>query len=220
MNKSLYFHLVFVLSGLVLATNVHADVYTIALDISSSTPIVQPNFMQNALPKVREDIAKLPIGSRVKIFTVGDDNANAFTQDLRIQRSQTPSGDTAPMVAKNVEAAITAFLNDLRANPSKMQGESSLSAAFLDASKWCVKGSPCTIQFWTDGMEYQPGILAWPKDYQKPLPPIPLLNLDGTSVIMYGVGVGVPTFVRTKAEEQWQKWLKAHQAGNVDLRRL
>ncbi len=220
MNKKYKYHTLSVLVALALAANARADVYTLALDISSSTPIIQPHFVQNALPKVLEDIAKLPVGSRVKIFTVGDDNANAFTLDLRVQRSQTASGDAASVVAKKVGVAVAAYLNDLRVNPSKMQGESSLSAAFLDASKWCVKGTPCTIQFWTDGMEYQPGIIAWPREYQKPLPPIPALNLDGASVIMYGVGVGVPTFVRTRAEEQWQKWLKAHQAGNVDLRRL
>ena len=197
-----------------------ADTLQILLDVSGSTPIVSPAFMRAVVPKVSETIAKLPVGSRIKVFTVGDDKAEPLSIDLRVQRQRTEQGDTAKELAVNVPNMIAVYLNNLRSHPEKMQGESSLSSAFLDASKWCQSGKPCRIEYWTDGMEYQPHIIAWPKEYKKPLPEIVGLDLKQADVVMYGVGQGVPSQARVAIEQHWQTWLKAHNAGSVDLRRL
>ena len=101
-----------------------------------------------------------------------------------------------------------------------MQNESSLSPAFLDASKYCAPSKPCKINFLTDGMEYQPNIVTWPSEYQKPLPPIAGLDLKGATINMYGIGQGVSSPVRIAVERHWEKWLKTHNAGNITLRRL
>lgn len=198
----------------------HADTYQILLDVSGSTPIVAPAFMRAVVPKVSEAIAKLPVGSRIKVFTVGDDKAEPLSIDMRVQRQKTEQGDTAKELATVVPNMIAAYLNNLRAHPELMQGESSLSPAFLDASKWCQSGKPCRIEYWTDGMEYQPQVIAWPKEYKKPLPGIAGLDLKGADVVMYGVGQGVTSQARVAIEQHWQVWLKAHNAGSVDLRRL
>ncbi len=198
----------------------HADTYQILLDVSGSTPIVSPAFMRAVVPKVSEAIAKLPVGSRIKVFTVGDDKAEPLSIDMRVQRQKTEQGDTAKELATVVPNMIAAYLNNLRAHPELMQGESSLSPAFLDASKWCQSGKPCRIEYWTDGMEYQPQIIAWPKEYMKPLPGIAGLDLKGADVVMYGVGQGVTSQARVAIEQHWQVWLKAHNAGSIDLRRL
>lgn len=202
------------------STVCHADTYEILLDVSGSTPIVAPAFMRAMLPKASEAITKLPVGSRIKVFTVGDDKAEPLSIDLRVQRQKTEQGDTAKELAVTVPNMIAAYLSKLRVHPEQMQGESSLSPAFLDASKWCQSGKPCRIEYWTDGMEYQPQIIAWPKEYKKPLPDIAGLDLKGADVVMYGVGQGVPSQARVAIEQHWQTWLKAHNAGSVDLRRL
>lgn len=198
----------------------YADTFVIALDVSGSTPIVTPAFMRAVLPSVGETILKLPIGSRIKVFTVGDDKAEPIGIDLRVQRQKTSQGDAAKELAAIIPNMIAAYLNELRAHPERMQGESSLSPAFLDASKWCQLPKPCKIEYWTDGMEYQPGIISWPKEYQKPLPDIAGLDLKGAEVVMYGVGLGAPSKARIVIEQHWQTWLKAHNAGSVDIRRL
>lgn len=198
----------------------YADTFVLVLDVSGSTPIVAPTFMRAVLPSVGEAIIKLPIGSRVKVFTVGDDKAEPLNIDLRVQRQKTDQGDTAKELAANIPSMIAGYLTDLRAHPEKMQGESSLSPAFLDASKWCQAAKACKIDYWTDGMEYQPGVIAWPKEFKKPLPEIPGLDLKGANVAMYGVGQGATSTARVAIEQHWQTWLKAHNAGSIDLRRL
>jgi hypothetical protein len=197
-----------------------ADTLAILLDISSSTPIVQPKFIQTTMPMIGDQISKLPIGSQIKVFSVGDDNAVPLAIDMYVQRDKSARGNTAKELAVSVPRDIEKYLNAVRANPSKMQGESSLSPAFLDASKWCKTGKPCQITYLTDGMEYQPGVLAWPVQYKTPLPPIAGLDLKGANVFMFGVGQGVPSQARIAIEQHWTTWLKEHKAGEVDLRRL
>jgi hypothetical protein len=197
-----------------------ADTLAVLLDISSSTPIVQPKFMATTLPIIGDQILKLPIGSQIKVFSVGDDNATPLAIDMYVQRDKSARGNTAKELAVDVPKIIEKYLNALRTNPSKMQGESSLSPAFLDASKWCKSGKPCKITYLTDGMEYQPGVLAWPTQYKTPLPPIAGLDLKGAEVLMFGVGQGVPSQARIAIEQHWTTWLKDHNAGTVDLRRL
>jgi len=201
-------------------TSCYADTLVIPLDISGSTPIVQPAFMRTALPIIGDQIASLPVGSRIKAFSVGDDKAPPLNIELWVQRGASNQGDTGKELAAKVPRMIAEYLNKLRANPGLMQGESSLSPAFLDASKWCQPGKPCKITYLTDGMEYQPGVIVWPTEYKKPLPSIPGLDLKGADVLMYGVGQGVSSQARIAIEQHWQKWLKAHNAGNVDSRRL
>ena len=205
-----------------------ADSLVVMLDISGSTPIVEPNFMRTAIPIVGDNIAKLPVGSSIQVLTVGDDKQKPLNLQFYVQRIKDRSGDTAANLAKSVPAMIAGYLNEVRSNPSKMQGESSLSPAFLDASKWFQSGKPSTVIFYSDGMEHQPGVLVWPRDYKKPLPPIPQLNLQGASVLIYGVGqcaqgqeMGCATSQqRIVIEQHWTTWLKEHKAGNIDLRRL
>lgn len=212
--------LAFALGALMSAATIYADTLNVAIDISGSTPVVQPVFMRTALPIIADQIEALPVGSRIKAFSVGDDTAPALNIDLWVQRSRTAQGDTAKELAGKVTRMIANYLNELRAKPETMQGESSLSPAFLDASKWCQKGKPCKMIYLTDGLEYQPGIIAWPREYTKPLPPIPGLDLDGMEVLMYGIGQGAPTKARIAIEQHWLVWLKAHNAGKLDLRRL
>lgn len=205
-----------------------ADSLVVMLDISSSTPIVEPNFMRTAIPIVGNNIIKLPVGSSIQILTVGDDKQKPLNLQFYVQRIKDRSGDTAANLAKSVPAMIAGYLNEVRSNPSKMQGESSLSPAFLDASKWFQSGKPSTVIFYSDGMEYQPNVIAYPRDYKKSLPPIASLDLKGANVLIYGIGqcaAGQETSCATSQqriaiEQHWTKWLKDHKAGEVDLRRL
>ena len=50
-----------------------ADTLVVMLDISGSTPIVEPNFIRASMPILAEKIGKLPIGSNLEVMTVGDD---------------------------------------------------------------------------------------------------------------------------------------------------
>jgi hypothetical protein len=198
-----------------------ADTLVVILDVSGSTPVIQPNFLRAALPMLSDQIRALPVkNSRVKVFTVGDDKAEALTIEQWVQRRPDAQGDTANTLANKIPAAITQYLNTLRTEPGRLQRESSLSPAFLDASKWCQSDQPCTIIFFTDGMEYQPRVIEWPRQYKKPIPSIPGLDLKGAKVVMYGIGQGTDSRVRVAAEQHWERWLTSHNAGVVDLRRL
>ncbi len=206
-----------------------ADTMVVMLDISGSTPIVEPNFIRASMPILAEKIGKLSIGSNVEVMTVGDDKRMPLNLRFYVQRTKDKSGDSAANLARNVPAMVTQYLNGVRESPAtKMQGESSLSPGFLDASKLCQKGKPCESVFFTDGMEFQPNVIAWPRDYSKPLPPIDGLDLNGMNVVMYGIGQcakglesGCATSqARIAIEGHWQTWLKKYGAGSVELRRL
>lgn len=198
-----------------------ADTLVVMLDVSGSTPITQPNFLRTAKPMLADLIRPLPIkNSRVKVFTVGDDKSEPLTIDQWVQRRFDAQGDTAMALANRIPTEVERYLLALGKDPSKLQRESSLSTAFLDASKWCDAASPCTIVFFTDGMEYQPRVVEWPRQIAKPLPNINGLDLKGARIVMYGVGLGTASSIRIAAEQHWERWLKAHNAGTVDVRRL
>lgn len=206
-----------------------ANTLVVMLDISGSTPIVEPNFIRASMPILAEKIGKLPIGSNVEVMTVGDDKKMPLNLRFYVQRIKDKNGDTAANLARNVPAMVTQYLNGVRESPAtKMQSESSLSPGFLDSLKMCQKGKPCESIFFTDGMEYQPNVIAWPRDYNKPLPLIDGLNLNGMNVVMYGIGQcakglesGCATSqARIAIEGHWQIWLKKYGAGSVELRRL
>jgi hypothetical protein len=206
--------------GLSMLSSVRADALIVALDISGSSPVTNKTFVRSVMPSIAESISRLPIGSRVKVFSVGDDKATPLEIHFFVQRDRTSEGDTAKELSIQISNMLTAYLERLRNKPSDMQGESSLSPAFLDASKWCQVGKPCSIVFLTDGLEHQPGVISWPREYNKPLPLIAGLDLKKASVFMYGVGQGAPSFARIPIEDHWTNWLKSHNAGNIDLRRL
>ena len=206
---------------------VMADSMVVMLDISGSTPIVEPNFIRASMPVIAEKIGKLPIGSNIEVMTVGDDKKMPLNLRFYVQRIKDKRGDTAANLARNVPVIVTQYLNSVRENPAtKMQGESSLSPGFLDASKLCQKDQQCESVFFTDGMEFQPNVIAWPRDYLKPLPPIADLNLNGMIVNMIGIGqcskineIGCATSqARILIEKHWLNWLKSYGAGDVVIR--
>lgn len=226
MYKNSIFTVAFIAS---LGNCVWADTLIVMLDISGSTPIVESNFIRSSMPMIAEKINALPVGSNIEVMTVGDDKKMPLNKLFYVQRLKDKSGDTALSLSRSVPLMITQYLNSVRESPqTKMQGESSLSPGFLDASKLCQKGKPCESVFFTDGMEYQPNVIAWPRDYKKPLPPIDGLDLKGMNVTMYGVGqcakgmeAGCATSqARISIENHWQKWLKQYGAANIDIRRL
>lgn len=216
-------------SYVLLANYASADTLVVMLDISGSTPIVEPNFIRSSMPIITEKIGRLPIGSNIEVMTVGDDKRMPLNLHFYVQRMKDKHRDTVVNLSRNIPTMVTQYLNSVRESPqTKMQGESSLSPGFLDASKLCQKGKQCESIFFTDGMEYQPHVIAWPRDYNKPLPPIDGLDLNGMNVTMYGVGQcakglesGCATSqARISIENHWQKWLKKYSAGDVAIRRL
>lgn len=206
-----------------------ADTMVVMLDISGSTPIIEPNFIRASMPILAEKIGKLPIGSNIEVMTVGDDKKIPLNRRFYVQRVKDKSGDSAVNLARSIPSMVAQYLKDVRENPeAKMQSESSLSPGFSDASKLCQHGKPCESVFLTDGMEFQPNVIAWPREYKKPLPPIEGLNLNGMNVVIYGIGQcakGMESSCATSQarlaiEGHWQTWLKKYGAGSVDLRRL
>jgi hypothetical protein len=199
---------------------VAAKCVVIALDVSKSTPAIDPIFLRAALPKIRDSIISLPIGSLVKVFTVGSDRKPPLHFEFYVQRNQTSEGDLASELANAIPIAIANYMGELRANPSRMQNESNLSAAFLDASKSCDKSPPCSIIFLTDGIEDTPGSINWHRNVTKPLPNITGLDLRGASIYMYGVGRVTTPESRFAIEKHWRTWLKKANAGDIEILRL
>lgn len=198
----------------------NADVLSIGLDVSGSTPILDKSFMQSVLPQLSTEIQKLPLGSVVKVFNIGDDKVMPINIDLLVQRTTTNRGAPADELAKTVPTMIFSYSQKLLSGSARLHGESSLSPAVYDAAKACQENKPCKFFFLTDGMEHQPGVIEWPRQFKKPLPKIPNLNLKGMSVTMYGVGTGVSSEARLQIEQHWNTWLKDAGAGTVDLRKL
>jgi hypothetical protein len=220
-----------VVLGLATATSLsaNADALVIAVDVSESSPIFSDTFVPAAAIPIADKISTLPLGSKVRLFLVGDDRLRADLKlDLNIQRITNKDGATAAAAAKAFPAALVAMLSAQELKPHK---QSHLTTAFLDGVKLCAdyqsekEGRPrterCDIYYLTDGAQFERGRIEYPRDVSRlPLPPVPGLDLRGVRVTMVGVGQQMDPSIRLKLNARWETWLRKAGATDFVLRRL
>ncbi len=198
-----------------------APTLVVILDISGSTPVLEPNFSRQAWDDISVRILHLPIGSRVKVFSVGDDKVQPLDLLMYVQRTATVKGDSAGVLARKVVGALQKTVDAMKQG-KLVQHQSDLTTAFLDASKWCPgQSAACDIVFLTDGIQSSDDVRWTPHDAKAPLVAIPGMNLrNTTSITMLGVGLGASSKVRVQMEAHWRHFLSEAGASTVVLRRL
>lgn len=192
-------------------------------DVSLSSPTMHPAtgaaFAAHVAQQVAPRIGQLELGSRLVVFNVGShQERGAPVFDKLVQRVRTQSGDTAAAYEKAFPAF---FAGVTEARRRQQQGtQSHLTAGIASARKLVRKGQRCDIVLLSDGAEWDQHGLQYPRDWQRPLPKVPDLDLKGCSVHVMGAGQGMPPKQAAAIERHWLKWLKEAGAESVRLERF
>jgi hypothetical protein len=195
-----------------------ADKLVVPVDVSASSPVFTAAYLARAAQRVAERIRTLPVGSQVTVFLVGDSRADSpFVRDLHVQRGPSEHGDTAKALATAFPAFLRNVIAEVQRKPVAQQ--SHLTAGVRDASRLCER-KPCEIMFLTDGLEWQSGIVEWPRDTTRDLPRIKDLTLTGVRIELLGIGQGVAPKTQQAIEAHWRTWLSQAGASEIVFRRL
>lgn len=193
----------------------------VLLDMSASTPLTDAQMLKRVYSSVAQEVRSVPVGSRIEVRTLGDDRVAVYSQTFHVKSWKTKEGDTAERLAQIVPESVVQFLRRAGTGPKQaLQGESALTNGIYDASKIC--GADCRLLYFTDGFQNTENGVHYPRDSEKPLKPIPSLNLARMDVRMVGVGGGHETDPDTRIaiEMHWQTWLKAARARSIAIERF
>ena len=216
---------------IVISASARADALVVALDVSESSPIFGDDaFLRSAAAQIADRIRALPVGSKVRVFYLGDDRVRMQMQlDLNVQRLNTREGATAEAIAKAFPAALVDKVAEFKLKP--MHRQSHLTTGFFDGVRLCTdhqsqkeggaRAERCEIFMLSDGAQYEKGRIEYPRDVsRRPLPPVAGLDLRGVRVTLFGCGQGLDSAVRVTMTARWENWLRDAGATEITLRRL
>ena len=193
----------------------------VLLDMSASTPLTDAQMLKRVRSILAQEVQSVPGGSRIEIRTLGDDRVTVFSETFKVQNWKTKEGETKERLAQIVPATVVRFLQGATTNPeTSLHGESALTNGIYDATKIC--GGQCVVLYLTDGFQNTRNGIHYPSEPNKPLKPIPGLDLSRMKVRMVGVGGGSETDPDTRIaiEMHWNTWLKAARARAVAIERF
>lgn len=193
----------------------NAPVFQLILDISGSSPATDDGFVKSAWPVVEGRLKMMPIGTTVIINTVGDASLTPLTMRTRIQQRQTTEGAPIDQVVLSIKNIVLSF-------PARMQssahGQTHMVGGFFDASRNLNKTSSTknVILVLSDLIEYSP-IANCYKEKACTLPK-PKFNLEGTEVLVLGVGRGLPSDREMALFASWEQFFQQTGA-NFELKK-
>lgn len=199
-----------------------APVMVIGLDNSGSSPALSDSVLESAWPDIARRVKDLPLGSTIKVFTVGDASITTVSPPpMRIQKKVTENGGPHEHVLGELKKIILGFPEQVRSGNIKEHGRSELIGGFNDASKLVNKNSKDnTIFFVSDLIENSRHANCY-KDVKCRLP-VPTFSLDGVKVMVIGVGAGLPAKQSMDIASSWVNFLSKTRAAVTinDLRRI
>jgi von Willebrand factor type A domain len=196
-----------------------APVLAILLDNSGSSPATQVEFIKEAVKLVDAKVRTQPLGTMVRIFTVGTAEAASMTFSTRILAKVTAEGATIELVAQKVREIVMGFPARIKNGEIQEHGTSHLVAGLFDAERILNrKAAKNTVIFLTDGVENS-SLANCYKDAQCRLPK-PQFDLTNTEVVMLGVGAGLPSNQEMAVIKSWENLLKLAKADPVVVRKI
>jgi len=191
----------------------NAPTLQILIDSSSSSPATSQAFMDNVAPLVVEKLKTMPMATQVIVTAVGDSVRVPEMKRTRILARNAPDGGPVEDVARKVGAYLRNFPKALVGNE---HGSSHLIGGIFDAAKNVnPKSQANQIVIISDLVEYS-DVTDCTK---KCVLPKPNFQLPGTEVTAYGVGLGLPSGLEMRVNNEWQRYLTAAGAKPVVLRR-
>lgn len=193
-----------------------APVFQLLLDVSGSSPLAEQQYLAAVIPLIDERIRALPMCSEVLIVTIGDARVVPSMPRLKVLARPVPGvGATRDEIAREVRQLLLALPGRIAKSP---QGRSELIAAFADAARNTNRQAkePNQIVMLSDGVESSN--LADCEKTARCRFPAPGFSLDGTSVTLYGVGLGLSGERTMALTRNWEKFF-AKAGVKADLRR-
>lgn len=193
-----------------------APVFQLLLDVSGSSPLADQQYLDAVIPLVDQRIRALPMCSEVLIVTVGDARVTPMMPHLKVLARPVPGkGTTRDEIARELRQLLLVMPDRIAKGP---QERSELIAAFADAARNINTAAkePNQIVMLSDGVESSN--LADCEKTARCRFPAPTFSLGGTSVAIYGVGLGLPGERAMALSHNWEKFF-AKAGVKADLRR-
>jgi hypothetical protein len=193
-----------------------APVFQLLLDVSGSSPLADPQYLAAVIPIMTERIRALPMCSTVLIVTVGDARVvPSMPRAIVLARPVPGKGTTRDEIARGVRQLLLTMPERIAKGP---QERSELIAAFADAARNTnlQAKEPNQIVMLSDGVESS-NLADCEKKARCRFPP-PSFALAGTSVAIYGVGLGLTGERAMALTNDWEKFF-AKAGVKADLRR-
>ena len=194
-----------------------APSFQLYVDVSSSSPVASPSFINAVLPVIESRIRALPPCSWVDVVTMGD---SRIMPDMRpvlvLNRTVPGKGATKDDIVRGIRQLLAGMPNRVKNNA---QNRSELIGAMTEAAK-NVNGHAKArniLILLTDGVEESPFANCARGPCRLPAPTFKLP--PNTEVALYGCGAGLPSDKALRLCEIWTRWFKL--AGNqADVRRI
>lgn len=183
-------------------------------DLSGGSPGTRAEFLRAAWPEIAGRLRALPLGSLVAVHGFGDASLPPVSFSARIQARKTADGDTADNLARGLQTVMLKLAADSHGNEHT---QSEIIGALFDAARGInplASGNVALLL--TDGGEnshfancIKPGCKL----------PAPTYALKGASVVMLGVGQGMPSDQAQQVARAWDAYLTQTGAAPVMVRR-
>mgnify|MGYP001411252448 CR=1 FL=1 len=191
----------------------HAPTLLVLLDNTGGSPALEPSILAQAEKSIQEKLARLPMGSSLIVFSVGDPKQIAELKRWRVQAKVTENGGPVAYLKARLHAHLLDF--PARQHPEAHK-ESHLVQGWFDAAQLLNPKAETenAVIFVTDAMEFSP--LA--NCYQACKLPKPTFTLPNTRLEMLGIGYSQSSAKTLAIWPVWKKFFAA--AGIVNLQLL
>jgi len=192
-----------------------APVFQLLLDVSGSSPLADRQYLAAVIPVIDERIRALPMCSSVLIVTVGDARTVPSMPRLKVLARTVPGkGATRDEIARDVQQLLASMPDHIAKKPDS---RSELVTAFADASRNTnpQAKAPNQVVMLSDGVEYSSLANCGTGRCRFPAP---RFSLAGTTVAIYGVGLGLSGERAMALTNTWEKFF-AKAGVKADLRR-
>jgi hypothetical protein len=194
-----------------------AGTFQILLDVSGSSPATDEKTMRAIAPKIIAKLREMPIGTKVSVTGVGDARTMPLVWVKRVQARVTPEGAPMEDLARGLQQLLIGFPKRIE---HSQQNYSELVGGFFDASKNLNPRAEINrVLVVSDLLEHTQSVNCFYATRCKL--PDPKFSLRNAEVIVYGVGMGLPSDRAMSLERLWADYLsKKAFAKSVELHRF
>lgn len=181
-------------------------VLLLLLDNSYASPALNPSMLPSIERRMHDKLERLPFGSKVIVFSVGNPKEIAEYREWRIQARITDKGGPVSYLKPLLHAHLEGF--PARQHPDKSKGGSHLIQGWFDAANLLnpKAETPNAVLFVTDAIEFS----ALADCYRNCRLPKPTFTLPpNTSIEILGIGHGQSSERTIALFAEWRRFFAA-----------
>ena len=181
-------------------------VLLLLLDNTFGSPALEPAMLPSIERRMQDRLERLPFGSEVIVFSVGDPKQIGEIRRWRVQARITDKGGPVSYLKPLLHAHLEGF--PARQHPDKTKGGSHLIQGWFDAANLLnpKAETPNAVLFITDAIEFSPLANCY-RDCRLPKPTFTLPQ--NTSIEILGIGHGQSSEKTLAIFAEWKKFFTA-----------